>query len=1349
MKRIKLFYIFISIFSLILLIGCSNETKDNSNVFYTVVFESNGGTSIESLNVKHNEKINKPTDPTKEGYVFEGWYTDSLLNIIYDFENDVVTSNLILYAKWIGNSNTSYKVEHYQQNIDDASYSLYETTYSTGTTDSYSNARPLEYTGFTVSSTINQELIAADGSTSIKIFYERNSYNLTINNDNENYGNISENFGSYKFNKTVTITASPKDGYIFDGWYDGNSQISDKSTYIFNMPAKNITYTAKWATSSSTIYKVEHYQQNINDDNYTLYNTETKYGTTDTLTNASANTYAGFTSPSNITQERIKPDGSTIIKVYYTRNTYNLIVNSNNSKGGTITNNSGTYKYKQPITVSTSINTGYSFDGWFLNGVYKSTALSYKIVMPDEDTTITAKYTASKVKYTVEHYLQNANDNDYTLYETVKMNGITDTLTDATIKTYAGFTSPESITQQIINGDGSTVIKIYYDRDFYSLSLNKNISKAGTISSNGGTFPVSKSITIEATTNPGYTFLGWYNGENPVSTNPKYTFNMPAKNITYTATWIANTDTPYTVNHYQQNIDDTEYSLFETEYLAGTTEELTDATIKTYAGFTSPESITQQIINGDGTTIIKIYYDRNTYSLLVNVNNSKAGTITNVSGNYLVGKTFTIEATTNPGYTFLGWYNGENPVSTNQKYTFRMPPQDTTYTATWSANTNTTYTVKHYQQNLNDNNFEIAATEYLTGTTDTLTNAIANEYEGFVVPTTINQKYINGDGTTLIEIYYYRYKYQLSLNKNIYDAGNIVDNSGNYPTGRSITIEATTNPGYTFLGWYEDDNRLSTQTTYTFNMPANDIIYTAKWSPNADTEYTVIHYQQNVENDYYTPFETDELIGITGSMTCAIANTYVGFNTPTVNQEKINGDESTVIRIYYSRIKYNISVTKNLDRGGIISKNSGTYKYETEIIISASSNPGYTFNGWYFNNEKYATSLSFTYTVTESVTFEARWTPIKYTLVLNNQATGVSISGAISNSQYDCGESITLVAENIPNDYTIRWTRNDNSKYDGDTYSFSMTPYNVEITIELCEIIPPYTRDGDYIYFGSYPQSSVYDSSLIAELNEMAGSVPTEENLYNWTDYGYRREDKPVQYFQDIDYDNDGTLDYRGVYTLNHRLVYATNRYPGDSYIKKTYWYKYEQIKWKIVKEENGKVLIMTDKILDSQPYCKTNTEEEFEHNGGIGYSSNYELSDIRLWMNNTFYNCAFDNIQKSLIEQTLVDNSAETTKTTPNQLACNDTYDKIFLFSYQEALLYNLRYSTGTPYAYSQCLYSTTYYGYVSSVYWLRSPSSNSPGPFAEYACIVSDSTTSNYIFSTSTNWVDKGVRPVCWLTL
>lgn len=68
--------------------------------YYTVTFDSDGGSEVDSQSVRSGETATEPVAPTKDNYEFGGWYTDSELTEAYDFSTPV-TSNIILYAKWV------------------------------------------------------------------------------------------------------------------------------------------------------------------------------------------------------------------------------------------------------------------------------------------------------------------------------------------------------------------------------------------------------------------------------------------------------------------------------------------------------------------------------------------------------------------------------------------------------------------------------------------------------------------------------------------------------------------------------------------------------------------------------------------------------------------------------------------------------------------------------------------------------------------------------------------------------------------------------------------------------------------------------------------------------------------------------------------------------------------------------------------------------------------------------------------------------------------------------------------------------------------------------------------------
>ena len=600
-------------------------------------------------------------------------------------------------------------------------------------------------------------------------------------------------------------------------------------------------------------------------------------------------------------------------------------------------------------------------------------------------------------------------------------------------------------------------------------------------------------------------------------------------------------------------------------------------------------------------------------------------------------------------------------------------------------------------------------------------------------------------------------RYYLNLNKNINEAGNVFG-EGNYDYNEQVTISVNTNPGYEFMGWYEfigwnkDDKLITTETMYTFNIPSKEITYIAKWRANTDTPYKVEHYLQNIDDDEYELYETDILYGSTGSLTNGNAKIYEGFNLPNVTQFKINGDGSTILKLYYNRKTFRVLLTSNVDNAGNLS-GEGVYKYGKKVTISATTNAGYFFAGWYEDDILITTESTYSFDMhLKNINYEARYTVNKYTITINNQADGVTISGIISGNLYDCGSNITLIASNIPTEHTIKWIRSDKKGYNGDSYSFNVPPTNITITTLIVPIQKIYSKEGNKIYFGSYPQTEVKDLLLIDELNTLAGEKPTPTNSYNWTDYNYYYEGSVTSYmfYQDIDIDYDGSNDYRGVYFTQNRpnsykfISINTSQNDNEYFTNTIYWFRYNIIEWDILKEENGKALIIANLILDSQEYYPNDSDTTFNHNGGHGYANNYELSNIRKFINDNFYGTAFNELQKEMIEITKVDNSGESTGYSSNFFACNNTNDKMFLLSNKEIDTYyssnDETLTQGSDYAKCQGLYVDLSTGY--SNWWLRSPFDQQYTYTPYFACCKSN--VINYVY-----YNNVGVRPACQINL
>ena len=238
-----------------------------------------------------------------------------------------------------------------------------------------------------------------------------------------------------------------------------------------------------------------------------------------------------------------------------------------------------------------------------------------------------------------------------------------------------------------------------------------------------------------------------------------------------------------------------------------------------------------------------------------------------------------------------------------------------------------------------------------------------------------------------------------------------------------------------------------------------------------------------------------------------------------------------------------------------------------------------------------------------------------------------------------------------------------------------------------------YTREGNFIYFGYWPQTLERDENVIAKLNEIAGKPPLprdKENPFNWESHeGTTYMWQKIVIYNGTKYLGVQMNDYRasGVYALRSRIM--DNGY----FTFEVYWFKYEPIKWRILTANENSAFIMSDIALDSfsiQPnryqgfYNEKYGVYRTDQNGNMDgtYANNWEYCFLRSWLNETFYNEVFNKLQKEIIQTTHLDNTARSSNPNDypkyygygenagkNKFAdqCKDTDDKIFLLSLRD----------------------------------------------------------------------------------
>ena len=217
---------------------------------------------------------------------------------------------------------------------------------------------------------------------------------------------------------TVSNATPQRTGYTFDGWmYQNSDDITYQANAKFDMPNEDVTLTAQWTPNNGTKYKVEHYQQQLDGTTYELKETDTLSGNTgDSVTAQYKTTYTGFTYDETVTgtvkSGTIAADGSLVLKLYYTRNSYNVTYQYEGTApdGAPDVNAlSGTHKYGAEVTVDTKVSAdavaGYTFSGWSTDDV---TVTDGKFTMPATNVTLKGKFEekTNPLTYTInQHFM--------------------------------------------------------------------------------------------------------------------------------------------------------------------------------------------------------------------------------------------------------------------------------------------------------------------------------------------------------------------------------------------------------------------------------------------------------------------------------------------------------------------------------------------------------------------------------------------------------------------------------------------------------------------------------------------------------------------------------------------------------------------------------------------------------------------------------------------------------------------------------------------------------------------------------------------------------------------------------
>ncbi|MBE6811573.1 MAG: hypothetical protein E7523_01690 [Ruminococcaceae bacterium] len=944
---------------------------------------------------------------------------------------------------------------------------------------------------------------------------------------------------SFKFMEgdTIVIPEPTKENSKFVHWTAEGWGVETLAPGSYTAENNDLRLTAVF--DDSTTYTVETYEMNTKGE-YELIDTVDIAGKFPGETaSVTADPDDGFTldAEKSVLEGEVVVNGGLTLKLYYARNQYTVTVDKD--KNIASVDGEGTYYFEEKVTLIATANGGYEIVGWAGDKTAEGDTIEVEIGLADINLSVTSKaitytitcmngdelfetitYTADDTvifkslegkegydlfwvldvdegnwtagnyapateyngmygdiivtaqliarddtAYTVEIYTQNIENDEYTLIDTIEKTGTTDTVVAAP-EEIEGFALPVP-SELTINGDGTTEVEYHYDRNIYTVTYKVLDDEDVDEYKYGAEIAAPEKPVVN-----GYIFRNWGDEETEIAEV------MGAENLVYTATMER---TPYILN---------------------------------YKG-----------VHGEAIPAVKYYIDEQlNLPLLADDGYTVTWTLADAFGGWDAGSYI-------PGV-----------VVPEGKY------GDVTLVATYTP-VSTKYTVKHYYEKL-DGEFEERIEADHSGLTDSVVVA-PYTVENYVTPEASTQT-IAGDGSTVVEYYYYLAEHTVSyevfdeVTTDTYKVGEeivapadpevvgyefdgwdpeIIDVMPNEdlsykavftPIEYTITFDANGGSAvadvdyniedtvalpeaeladHYFVGWEvvnaEGNWTLADVIKGDVSAKYGDVSLKAVWSATQST-YTVETYFMDADGNYGEVASTETITGYVGDAAIYTAVDTEGYYLDTANsivEAVIANDGSTVLKAYYARNKYNVTVTINGNGGQVIS-GIGEYYFGASVEAVISIADHYELASW-DGIEADGTTVSFTMPM-DDVAIEAVVTPVVYTFTIDmNDGNDAQVV------EYTIEDTVTIPADVTRDAYTFdgwtlvkevgNWTQDDivaesvlTGKYGNvtivanwtaDTFTFA---YDVnggtmpnanyfngtEYTAETAIVLPQPTKDG-------------------------------------------------------------------------------------------------------------------------------------------------------------------------------------------------------------------------------------------------------------------------------------------------
>ena len=385
------------------------------NNIYNITYKLNGGTLAQGSPVTYTtDAIVTLKNPTKQGYLFTGWYTDAKCtedNKITKLEKGSA-GDKTLYAGWKEYSYTIHfapnhaTVSGMQESMTDCAYSKKVTLpkcvytrpgYEFAGWNTMANGKGTSYAD---KETVSKLVSGNNASITLYAIWKEKTYTITYKlNGGTNH---AKNPDSYTVTKNIALSNPTREGYTFKGWYT-DVAYKNKITAIQKGSSQNVTVYAKWEANK---YNVSFHgnggtgrMTNLTgceyDKSYTLtQNAYTRNGYTFKGWNTNAKGTGTWYWNGSSVKNLVSANNKTVtLYAIWTENTYSITYHLN---GGTNhAKNAGSYATVRGLTLSNPTREGYTFKGWYTDKAYTNKLTAIK-KGSSENVTVYAKWEVNK-----------------------------------------------------------------------------------------------------------------------------------------------------------------------------------------------------------------------------------------------------------------------------------------------------------------------------------------------------------------------------------------------------------------------------------------------------------------------------------------------------------------------------------------------------------------------------------------------------------------------------------------------------------------------------------------------------------------------------------------------------------------------------------------------------------------------------------------------------------------------------------------------------------------------------------------------------------------------------------------